>query len=67
MQDPSSRLGTFAKEIRLLLPTAIRLNRGNLILQNLVGSALSSGLSDISSSHLSFPFLRYYDRTNYAP
>ncbi|CAN9256699.1 unnamed protein product [Alternaria alternata] len=25
-RDPSSRLGTFAKEIRLLLPTAIRLN-----------------------------------------
>ncbi|KAG9628264.1 hypothetical protein KCU69_g21192, partial [Aureobasidium melanogenum] len=27
-RDPSSRLGTFAKEIRLLLPTAVRLNRG---------------------------------------
>ncbi|KAF2680020.1 Brix-domain-containing protein [Lentithecium fluviatile CBS 122367] len=50
-RDPSSRLGTFAKEIRLLLPTAVRLNRGNLILQNLVGSALSSGLSDIVLVH----------------
>jgi U3 small nucleolar ribonucleoprotein protein IMP4 len=46
-RDPSSRLGTFAKEIRLLLPTSIRLNRGNLILNNLVGSAKSSGLSDV--------------------
>ncbi|CAI6243816.1 unnamed protein product [Periconia digitata] len=50
-RDPSSRLGTFAKEIRLLLPTAIRLNRGNLILNNLVSSATSSGLSDIILLH----------------
>ncbi|KAF2120669.1 anticodon-binding protein [Lophiotrema nucula] len=50
-RDPSSRLGTFAKEIRLLMPTAIRLNRGNLILNNLVGSALGSGLSDLVLLH----------------
>ncbi|KAF2704448.1 Brix-domain-containing protein [Pleomassaria siparia CBS 279.74] len=50
-RDPSSRLGTFAKEIRLLLPTSIRLNRGNLVLSNLVGSALSSGLSDLILLH----------------
>ncbi|KAF2185301.1 Brix-domain-containing protein [Zopfia rhizophila CBS 207.26] len=50
-RDPSSRLGTFAKEVRLLLPTSIRLNRGNLILANLVGSAKASGLSDIVVLH----------------
>jgi U3 small nucleolar ribonucleoprotein protein IMP4 len=50
-RDPSSRLGTFAKEIRLLLPTAIRLNRGNLILNNLVESARASGLSDVVLLH----------------
>ncbi|KAK3672415.1 snoRNA-binding rRNA-processing protein imp4 [Recurvomyces mirabilis] len=50
-RDPSTRLGSFAKEIRLLLPTAIRLNRGNLILPNLVGSAKSSGLSDVILLH----------------
>jgi len=50
-RDPSSRLGTFAKEIRLLLPTAVRLNRGNLILNNLVSSAQASGLSDIVLLH----------------
>ncbi|KAK0247919.1 hypothetical protein B0A54_16634 [Friedmanniomyces endolithicus] len=50
-RDPSSRLSSFAKEIRLLLPTAIRLNRGNLILPNLVGSAKSSGLSDLILLH----------------
>ncbi|KAF2747214.1 Brix-domain-containing protein [Sporormia fimetaria CBS 119925] len=50
-RDPSSRLGTFAKEIRLLLPTSIRLNRGNLVLGDLVKSAESSGLSDIVLVH----------------
>ena len=50
-RDPSSRLGSFAKEIRLLLPTAIRLNRGNLVLPNLVGSAKRSGLSDLILLH----------------
>lgn len=50
-RDPSSRLGTFAKEIRLLLPTSVRLNRGNLVLKNLVDSALASGLSDIVLLH----------------
>lgn len=50
-RDPSSRLGSFAKEVRLLLPTAIRLNRGNLVLPNLVGSAKSSGLSDMILLH----------------
>ncbi|ORX97050.1 anticodon-binding protein [Clohesyomyces aquaticus] len=50
-RDPSSRLGTFAKEVRLLLPTSVRLNRGNLVLGNLVQSAQSSGLSDIILLH----------------
>lgn len=50
-RDPSSRLSSFAKEIRLLLPTAIRLNRGNIVLPNLVSSANSSGLSDVMLLH----------------
>ena len=50
-RSPSTRLGAFAKEIRLLLPTAVRLNRGNLILPNLVGSANSAGLSDLLLLH----------------
>lgn len=50
-RDPSSRLAAFAKEIRLLLPTSIRLNRGTLILPELVRSAQSSGLSDIVLLH----------------
>ncbi|KAJ6783169.1 hypothetical protein PWT90_03740 [Aphanocladium album] len=50
-RDPSARLAAFAKEIRLLLPTAIRMNRGNLILPELVRSAKSSGLSDVVLLH----------------
>ncbi|RYP64954.1 hypothetical protein DL771_008523 [Monosporascus sp. 5C6A] len=50
-RDPSARLSAFAKEIRLLLPTAIRLNRGNLILPELTRSAQAAGLSDIVLLH----------------
>ena len=50
-RDPSARLSAFAKEIRLLLPTSIRMNRGNLILPDLVRSASSAGLSDIVLLH----------------
>ncbi|CAD6500988.1 BgTH12-06689 [Blumeria graminis f. sp. triticale] len=50
-RDPSTRLSSFAKEVRLLLPTSIRLNRGNLILPNLVQSAQASGLSDMILLH----------------
>ncbi|KAF2863663.1 Brix-domain-containing protein [Piedraia hortae CBS 480.64] len=50
-RDPSSRLSTFAKEIRLMLPTGIRVNRGNLILSNLVNSAKSAQLTDVIFLH----------------
>ncbi|KAI0811380.1 anticodon-binding protein [Xylaria sp. FL0933] len=50
-RDPSTRLQAFSKEIRLLLPTGIRLNRGGTILPELVKSAQSAGLSDIILLH----------------
>ncbi|KKF97513.1 U3 small nucleolar ribonucleoprotein IMP4 [Ceratocystis platani] len=50
-RDPSTRLAAFSKEIRLLFPTAIRLNRGNLILPELVHSCKSNGLSDVVLLH----------------
>ncbi|PYH48417.1 snoRNA-binding rRNA-processing protein IMP4 [Aspergillus saccharolyticus JOP 1030-1] len=50
-RSPSVRLNTFAKEIRLLIPTAIRLNRGNLVLPDLVSSANSAALSDMILLH----------------
>ena len=50
-RSPSTRLSTFSKEIRLLLPTSVRLNRGNLILPNLLSSAKAAALSDIILLH----------------
>ncbi|KAI4146209.1 MAG: hypothetical protein LQ340_006006 [Diploschistes diacapsis] len=50
-RSPSSRLSSFAKEIRLLLPTSVRLNRGNQVLANLVASANAAGLTDVILLH----------------
>ncbi|KAK5663055.1 hypothetical protein OQA88_6471 [Cercophora sp. LCS_1] len=50
-RDPSSRLMSFSKEVRLLFPTGIRLNRGNLVLPDLVRSAQSERLTDIVLLH----------------
>ncbi|KAL6715430.1 snoRNA-binding rRNA-processing protein imp4 [Lecanora helva] len=50
-RSPSTRLSAFAKEIRLLLPTSIRLNRGTLILPNLISSANASALTDLLLLH----------------
>jgi U3 small nucleolar ribonucleoprotein protein IMP4 len=50
-RSPSTRLSIFSKEIRLLLPTSIRLNRGNLIIPNLLSSAKAAALSDIILLH----------------
>ncbi|KAJ5883030.1 U3 small nucleolar ribonucleoprotein IMP4 [Penicillium subrubescens] len=50
-RSPSARLGAFAKEIRLLLPTSIRLNRGNLVMPDLVSSATSASLTDMILLH----------------
>ena len=38
-------------KIRLLIPTGIRLNRGNLILPEIVRSAQAAGLSDLVLMH----------------
>lgn len=50
-RSPSVRLGTFAKEVRLLLPTSIRLNRGNLVLPDLVSSANAAAMTDMILLH----------------
>ncbi|KAF8461034.1 anticodon-binding protein [Kalaharituber pfeilii] len=50
-RDPSSRLMQFSKELRLLFPTSIRLNRGNTILPHLTTSCLSTGMSDLLLVH----------------
>ncbi|KAI5777202.1 anticodon-binding protein, partial [Geopyxis carbonaria] len=50
-RDPSSRLGQFAKEIRLLIPNSIRLNRGGTVLPTLCQSCLSTSTSDLVLLH----------------
>lgn len=50
-RSPSARLSTFAKEMRLLLPTSIRLNRGNLVIPDIVASAKASALTDMILLH----------------
>jgi U3 small nucleolar ribonucleoprotein protein IMP4 len=46
-RDPSSRLAQFAKEIKLLFPNAVRINRGNSRVDELIGMAKTSDFSDI--------------------
>lgn len=50
-RDPSTRLSQFTKEIKLMFPTSIRLNRGNYIMPNLVSSCQSSGTTDLIVIH----------------
>ncbi|KAI4210098.1 MAG: hypothetical protein LQ351_007000 [Letrouitia transgressa] len=50
-RSPSTRLAAFSKEIRLLLPTSIRLNRGTLVLPDLVHSAKANEISDVILLH----------------
>ncbi|KAF8251233.1 Brix-domain-containing protein [Wilcoxina mikolae CBS 423.85] len=50
-RDPSTRLMQFAKEIRLLLPNSIRLNRGNTVLPTLCQSCHSTSISDLVLLH----------------
>ncbi|CAR27356.1 hypothetical protein ZYGR_0I06300 [Zygosaccharomyces rouxii] len=50
-RSPSARLSQFAKEIKLLFPTSVRLNRGNFIVNNLVDACNKSGTSDLVLLH----------------
>ena len=46
-RDPSSRLKQFAKEMKLIIPNAIRMNRGNSRIDELVASCRQQEFSDI--------------------
>lgn len=50
-RDPSTRLSQFAKEIKLLFPNAVRLNRGNYVMPNLVDACKKSGTTDLVVLH----------------
>jgi U3 small nucleolar ribonucleoprotein protein IMP4 len=50
-RDPSSRLTQFAKEMRLVFPNAVRLNRGNTVMKDLVHLCLAQGMTDLVLVH----------------
>ncbi len=50
-RDPSSRLTSFAKELKLLFPGAARVNRGALVVPELVESARANGYTDLLIAH----------------
>jgi len=46
-RDPSSRLKQFSKEVKLLFPNAVRINRGNNRVDELIGSCKDSEFTDM--------------------
>mmetsp|Transcript_21840 Transcript_21840/g.37305 ORF Transcript_21840/g.37305 Transcript_21840/m.37305 type:complete len:296 (+) Transcript_21840:182-1069(+) len=50
-RSPSSRLVQFSKEVKLLLPNAQRINRGGMVLSELVDSCRSHDFTDIVVLH----------------
>lgn len=50
-RDPSSRLTQFAKEMKLVFPNAQRLNRGGLVLHDLMASCQSHEFTDLVIVH----------------
>lgn len=46
-RQPSARLAQFAKELRLIFPGAQRLNRGNLLIPELVSSCRANAFTDL--------------------
>eukprot|EP00388_Colpodella_angusta_P014114 GDKJ01035316.1.p1 GENE.GDKJ01035316.1~~GDKJ01035316.1.p1 ORF type:complete len:321 (+),score=74.12 GDKJ01035316.1:29-991(+) len=50
-REPSSRLLQFAKEFKLLIPNAQRVNRGGYVMKDLVDIAKSNEVSDIIVLH----------------
>jgi len=50
-RDPSTKLMQFAKELRLLFPNTTRLNRGNLVISELVKTAKAGEITDIIIAH----------------
>ena len=46
-RDPSSRLKQFAKEVKIMLPNSISINRGNTRVDELVGACKKADFTDI--------------------
>jgi len=50
-RDPSSRLTQFLKELKLIIPTAQRVNRGTYVVKDLVDLGLKNDIDDIIIVH----------------
>mmetsp|Transcript_28665 Transcript_28665/g.48135 ORF Transcript_28665/g.48135 Transcript_28665/m.48135 type:complete len:296 (+) Transcript_28665:189-1076(+) len=50
-RDPSSRLAQFAKELKLIFPCSQRINRGAMVLGEIVESARNNGFTDVIMVH----------------
>lgn len=50
-REPSSRLAQFAKELKLVFPNAERINRGNMVVADLVESCRKNDFTDIVVVH----------------
>lgn len=50
-RSPSQRLIQFLKEIRLIIPNCVRINRGNIVLKTLVSLCQSNDFSDLILLH----------------
>ncbi|QPG76906.1 snoRNA-binding rRNA-processing protein imp4 [Brettanomyces nanus] len=50
-RSPSSRLSQFTKEVKLMFPNSIRINRGNYVMPALVETCKKSGITDIVVVH----------------
>lgn len=50
-RDPSSRLNQFAKEMRLVVPNAHRINRGNYVINDIVAACRANDVTDLVLLH----------------
>ena len=50
-RNPSSRLSQFAKEMRLVVPNAQKMNRGGHTIPEIIDACKSKGISDILVVH----------------
>jgi len=50
-RDPSSKLVQFAKELKLIIPNAEKLNRGHLVVRELVAASRRNDVTDIIIAH----------------
>ena len=50
-RTPSQRLTQFLKEIRLIIPNSVRVNRGNIVIKDLVRACKENSFSDLIILH----------------